>query len=81
MYMCQYIQYIYMIVILQIYEMSSGEQIANFLFDVILSRVCMSNCQSSLYVGTVTGAIYKISLHKQVCYISGLLRFDFMYPY
>ncbi|XP_067944450.1 WD repeat-containing protein 18-like [Watersipora subatra] len=47
-------------------DMYTGKEVARFLFDVVLTRVCMSACQSCLYVSTVTGVIHKLSLHRQV---------------
>lgn len=48
------------------YDMGSGKQTARFLFDVGLSKMCIDTSQANIYVGTVAGSIYKVSLHTAV---------------
>ena len=49
------------------YDSCTGKQIAVFMFDSGLTRVLLNASQSALYVGMLSGGIYKVNLHTRVC--------------
>lgn len=47
----------------RLYDISTSEQLATFVFDTGLSQVISHTAQSTFYVGTLMGHIYRVSLY------------------
>jgi len=57
-------------ILFQLYDISTSEQLATFVFDTGLSQVISHTAQSTFYVGTLMGHIYRVSLYPVVIFLS-----------
>ena len=50
----------------QLYDLSSGELLCSFVFDVGVRAVTMDPSEQNLFAGCVNGNIYQVELSKMV---------------
>ena len=51
---------------IQLYDLSSGELLCSFVFDVGVTAVTMDSAEQNLFAGCTDGNIYQVKLFKQV---------------